>query len=112
MVISNWIDIGCVTDIPRRAARCVNTPTGKIAIFRTMEDQVFAIDDKCAHKGGPLSQGIVHGNQVTCPLHNWVFDLQTGEAQGADTGKVATTPLKVEDGRILIAPNMQTVAAN
>lgn len=109
--MSDWIDVGAMTDIPRRAARCVNTPNGKIAIFRTMDDQLFAIDDKCPHKGGPLSQGIVHGAQVTCPLHNWVFSLETGEAQGADDGKVKTTPLKVEDGRILIAPEIQTVAA-
>lgn len=109
--MSEWIDIGAVTDIPRRAARCVHTPNGKIAIFRTMDDQVFAIDDKCPHKGGPLSQGIVHGNQVTCPLHNWVFDLETGEAQGADDGRVNTTPLKVMDGRILIAPSSAMVAA-
>lgn len=109
--MSEWIDIGSVNDIPRRAARCVNTPNGKIAIFRTMDDQVFAIDDKCPHKGGPLSQGIVHGAFVTCPLHNWVFSLETGEAQGADDGRVATTPLKVEAGRILIAPVNHMVAA-
>jgi nitrite reductase (NADH) small subunit len=109
--MGEWIEIGAVTDIPRRGARCVNTPNGKIAIFRTMEDQVFAIDDKCPHKNGPLSQGIVHGAFVTCPLHNWVFSLETGEAQGADEGRVATVPLKVEDGRILMAASAQIVAA-
>lgn len=109
--MADWIEIGAVTDIPRRGARCVNTPNGKIAVFRTMEDQVFAIDDKCPHKNGPLSQGIVHGAFVTCPLHNWVFSLETGEAQGADEGQVATVPLKVEDGRILMAASAQIVAA-
>lgn len=109
--MSDWIDIGSVTDIPRRGARCVKTPNGKIAIFRTMEDQVFAIDDECPHKGGPLSNGIVHGAFVTCPLHNWVFSLETGEAQGADDGRVATTPLRVEDGRILISPVAAMAAA-
>ena len=109
--MSDWVEIGSITDIPRRGARCVNTPSGKIAVFRTMEDQVFAISDHCPHKGGPLSQGIVHGAFVTCPLHNWVFSLETGEAQGADEGKVATIPLKVEDGRILMASSAVAVAA-
>jgi nitrite reductase (NADH) small subunit len=87
------------------------TPDGKVAVFRTMEDQVFAIEDKCPHKGGPLSQGIVHGAAVTCPLHNWVISLETGEAQGADEGRVATIPLKVQDGRVLMAPTGLKVAA-
>jgi nitrite reductase (NADH) small subunit len=84
MAMNHWVDIGCLEDVPRRGARCITTPLGKIAVFRTADDKVFAIDDQCPHKGGPLSQGIVHGAQVTCPLHNWVFSLETGIAQGAD----------------------------
>lgn len=99
----NWVEIGTINDIPRRGARCVNTPDGRIAVFRTMEDQIFAIDDQCPHKGGPLSQGIVHGAAVTCPLHNWVISLETGKALGADEGSVKTIPVRVEDGRISIA---------
>ncbi|TJW41668.1 MAG: nitrite reductase small subunit NirD, partial [Mesorhizobium sp.] len=79
------------------------TPQGKIAVFRTAEDQVFAIDDHCPHKGGPLSQGIVHGAAVTCPLHNWVISLETGKAQGADEGAVRTIPVRVEGERLFIA---------
>ncbi|MFD2648757.1 nitrite reductase small subunit NirD [Devosia albogilva] len=100
--MTDWIDIGHLTDVPRRGARCINTPLGKIAVFRTADDQVFAIDDKCPHKGGPLSNGIVHGAQVTCPLHNWVFSLETGLAQGADEGAVRTYPLRLHQDRILI----------
>jgi nitrite reductase (NADH) small subunit len=99
----NWIAIGSIDDIPRRGARCVDIPQGKIAIFRTIEDQVFAIDDRCPHKGGPLSQGIVHGASVTCPLHNWVISLETGKALGADEGAARTIPLKIEGAQIFIA---------
>jgi len=99
----NWIDIGTINDIPQRGARCVATPHGRIGIFRTADDKVFAIDDRCPHKGGPLSQGIVHGASVTCPLHNWVISLETGRAQGADEGAVKVFPLKVEGERLLIA---------
>jgi nitrite reductase (NADH) small subunit len=99
----NWIAIGTITDIPQRGARCVDTPDGKVAVFRTADDRVFAIDDHCPHKGGPLSQGIVHGHAVTCPLHNWVFDLQSGEAAAPDVGCVKRFAVRVEDGRVLLS---------
>lgn len=109
--MDEWTEIGRIEDIPRRGARCVMTPRGKIGVFRTMDDQVFAVEDHCPHKGGPLTQGIVHGTSVTCPLHNWVISLETGEAQGADEGRVACIPLRVEDGRILLFGMARPVAA-
>ena len=109
--MTDWIELGNISAVPRRGARCVNTPGRKIAVFRTAEDQIFAIENRCPHKGGPLSEGIVHGASVTCPLHNWVFDLATGEAQGADEGSVRTYPVKVEDGVIFIAPDVLMMMA-
>jgi nitrite reductase (NADH) small subunit len=99
----NWTAIGSISEIPLRGARCVETPGGKIAVFRTADDRVFAIDDHCPHKGGPLSQGIVHGAAVTCPLHNWVISLETGKALGVDQGCVRTIPVRLEGDTILIA---------
>jgi nitrite reductase (NADH) small subunit len=98
----NWVDIGALRDVPVRGARLVKTDAGCLAVFRTAEDRAYAINDRCPHKGGPLSQGIVHGNTVTCPLHNWVISLETGEAQGADKGHVKTIPLQITNGRILL----------
>lgn len=106
-----WIAVGTLSDIPRRGARCIDTPQGRIAVFRTLDDRVYAIDDRCPHKGGPLSQGIVHGASVTCPLHNWVISLETGEAEGADEGCVRTIPAKVEDGTLYIALDLRTERA-
>lgn len=100
--MSNWIDIAALDDIPPRGARVVKTRLGCVAVFRTGDDRVFAIDDACPHKKGPLSEGIVHGTAVTCPLHNWVIDLKTGMAQGADQGRVNTYEIRVEQGRILL----------
>ena len=97
-----YVDIGALDDIPAQGARLVRTPQGCVAVFRTLDDQVFALDDRCPHKGGPLSEGIVHGTSVTCPLHNWVFDMNTGSAQGADQGTVRTYPIRVQQGRVLI----------
>ncbi len=100
--MSNWIDIGALDDIAVRSARVIKTTYGCVAIFRTFDDRVFAIDDACPHKKGPLSEGIVHGTSVTCPLHNWVIDLNTGLAQGEDEGQVATYEIVVKSGRILL----------
>ncbi|MGZ2405066.1 nitrite reductase (NADH) small subunit [Rhizobium ruizarguesonis] len=107
----NWIAIGDISDIPLRGARCVKTPQGKIAVFRTAENEVFAIEDHCPHKGGPLSQGIVHAKSVTCPLHNWVISLETGKALGADEGEVRRIPVLDEDGRLFIALESLMMAA-
>lgn len=96
-----WLDIGHIDDIPLRGARKIKTALGCVALFRTAQDEVFAVTDRCPHKGGPLSEGIVHGRSVTCPLHNWVFDLNTGQALGED-GRVATYPVRIEADRILI----------
>ncbi len=111
--MSMFLEIGRIEDIPRQAARLVKTDMGCIAIFRTFDDKIFALDDKCPHKGGPISNGIQHGDMVTCPLHNWVFDLNTGQAQGADSGVIRTYPVEVREGVILIARSSldQAVAA-
>jgi nitrite reductase (NADH) small subunit len=99
-----WIDVGAVTDIPTRGSRRAASLIGDIAIFRTGDSQLFALLDSCPHKAGPLSQGIVHGHAVTCPLHAWSIDLATGEAMGADRGKgcTPTVPLEVREGRVFI----------
>jgi nitrite reductase (NADH) small subunit len=97
-----WVEVGALADIPAQGARVVKTAQGCIAVFRTAEDGVFALNDSCPHKGGPLSEGIVHGNSVTCPLHAWVFDMNSGQAQGADVGHVATWPARVTDGRVYL----------
>ena len=101
----SWIDIGALADVPERGARFVKTPQGCVAVFRTGPDEVFAASDRCPHKGGPLSEGIVHGKRVTCPLHNWVFSLETGEAQGADDGRIDTYPIRVDAGRLYLDGN-------
>ncbi|MBU1441801.1 nitrite reductase small subunit NirD [Aurantimonas sp. 22II-16-19i] len=93
---SSWHRIGLLTDIPRRGARCVVTPLGRIAVFRTAEDRIFATEDRCPHKGGPLSEGIVHDSSVTCPLHNAVISLTSGEMRGPDEGRVRVFAVRVD----------------
>ncbi len=101
--MNGWIEVGRLEDIPRQGARVVRAPEGDIAVFRTQNDEVFALADRCPHKGGPLSQGIVHGRRVSCPLHDWKVHLDTGLAVAPDEGCAASYPVKVLDGRVLLS---------
>lgn len=111
-MIADWLDIGWVNEIPLRGSRTVQVDGGDdIALFRTGDGRVFALRDRCPHKAGRLSQGIVHGSSVTCPLHNWKIALATGEAQGEDRGCTPTVPVKISGGRVLICRSSTLEAA-
>jgi len=101
--MTDWIEVGRIDEIPKLGARVINTDDGDIAVFRNAKDEIFALKDQCPHKGGPLSQGIVHGRSVTCPLHNWVLGLEDGQAQGPDEGCATTYPVKLHDDVIFIS---------
>jgi nitrite reductase (NADH) small subunit len=99
-----WVGVCTLDDIPRQGARVVATERfGEVAVFRTLDDAVFALEDRCPHKGGRLSQGIVHGHAVTCPLHSWVIDLLSGEAAAPDVGCARRVPSRLDNGRVLLA---------
>jgi nitrite reductase (NADH) small subunit len=103
--------IGKLEDIPRQGSRIVTTAHGEIAVFRTVGDQVFALNNRCPHKGGPLAQGIVHGQRVTCPLHSWVIDLATGSAIAPDSGCAHRYDVHVEDGMLFLDPESRECKA-
>jgi nitrite reductase (NADH) small subunit len=90
-------------DIPIQGARRLLTAHGEIAIFRTVTGEIFALRNQCPHKKGPLSEGIVHGDKVTCPLHNWVINLRTGEAEGADHGCTPTLAVELRGHDVYLA---------
>ena len=100
--MSNWIEIRTINDIPKLGARIVKSDSGDIAVFRTSNDEIFALKDECPHKKGQLSQGIVHGKKVTCPLHNWKIKLDSGEAVAPDDGCTPKYDIKVEGDKVLI----------
>ena len=105
------ISVCRLDDIPRLGARRYEAADGKtIAIFRTDKDQVFAVRDACPHKGGPLSQGIVLGESVSCPLHGWCIDLRRGEACSPDVGAVERYEVEVENGVVKLHPQKATMA--
>jgi nitrite reductase (NADH) small subunit len=100
---TEWLDICALDDIAPLGSRIVERPGAtNVALFRAADDAVFALLDRCPHKGGPLSQGIVHGQRVTCPLHNWAIELADGEAVAPDRGCARRFEVKVEAGRVLL----------
>ena len=114
MPTKRWIDIGCLDDIPRRGARRVTQPDGSppVAVFRTGDDAVFALIDRCPHRGGPLSEGIVQGSAVACPLHGWVIEFETGRAEAPDEGCTRTVAVRRDGDRILLLlPSCKTADA-
>jgi nitrite reductase (NADH) small subunit len=101
--MSDWKVICRVEDIPVLGARRVARPRGApVAVFRNQQNQVFALLDRCPHKGGPLSQGIVFGTSVACPLHNWTIGLADGCAKAPDEGCTPKFACRVEDGAVLL----------
>jgi len=103
MNATTWIPICRVEDIPVLGARRVARERGlDVAIFRNDKDEIFALLDRCPHKGGPLSQGIVFGTHVACPLHNWTIDLCDGQASAPDEGCTPKFNVKVEYGQVYL----------
>ncbi len=107
--MSDWITVGSIEDIPRLGARVVTTAEGDIAVFRTSDDKIFALRDHCPHQGGPLSQGIIFGHKVACPMHNWSIDLESGEAIAPDKGCSHTYPVQVENNVVSIAASVSKI---
>ena len=100
---TNWTLICKVDEIPVLGSRRVERAQGlEVAVFRNDKDEVFALLDRCPHKGGPLSQGIVFGTSVACPLHNWTIGLCDGQASAPDEGCTPKFAVKVEAGQVFL----------
>ena len=97
-----WKALCELQEIPCLGSRVVQTAGGNLAVFRTADDRVFALDDRCPHKGGPLSQGIVSGDRVACPLHGWLIELDSGAAVAPDQGCARRHEARVHEGRVYL----------
>lgn len=105
--MSNWVKVAPFDEIPKLGARVVRTKDSEqkefdIGVFRTEDDRIFAINNSCPHKGGPLSQGIVYSDKVACPLHSWKISLVDGKAEEPDVGETACFNTKVEGGIVYL----------
>jgi len=101
--MNNWKQVATLEEIPTLGSRVIKSAQGDIALFRTAENEVFALLDKCPHKGGHLSQGIVFGKKVACPMHSWHINLADGNAVAPDVGCARNYPVKLEAGVVFIS---------
>jgi len=97
-----WVEVCKLDEIPPSQARTVRAGDTVIAVFRLTDDRVKALENRCPHKGGPLVDGIISGDDVLCPLHNWRIHLDDGQVKAPDEGCVKTYPVKVEDGTVFL----------
>lgn len=102
VVDQNWVRACRVDDVPERGGRCVVFDGREVALFRTSHGAVFAVENRCPHRGGKLAEGIVTGSQVICPLHNWKISLLTGEAVAPDRGCVQRYRADIRNGDVFV----------
>lgn len=100
--MSKWVKVAPIDEIPVLGARVVRNNMVDIGIFRLEDDRIFAINNSCPHKGGPLSEGIVYGDKIACPLHSWKISLVDGKADEPDVGQTACFNTKTEDGFVYL----------
>ena len=100
--MKHWVKVAPLDEIPVLGARVVRNNMVDIGVFRSEDDRIFAINNSCPHKGGPLSEGIVYGDKIACPLHSWKISLVDGKADEPDVGQTACFNTKVEDGFVYL----------
>ncbi|WP_338849770.1 nitrite reductase small subunit NirD [Massilia sp. W12] len=111
--MQNWLEVGSLEHIPLQGARVVEyADLPPLALFRTADDQVYALLDRCPHQGGPLSQGMVFADSVSCPLHNWQIDLKSGQAHAPDVGCTPVVALKLMAGQVYVDAHSWRAAAS
>jgi nitrite reductase (NADH) small subunit len=105
--MDNWVKVAPLQEIQKLGARVVRAHDGtgkplEIGVFRLEDDRVFAINNACPHKGGPLSEGLVYGEKIACPMHSWKISLVDGKAEEPDVGQTACYKTKVQDGMVYL----------
>lgn len=96
------IEISSVEQLPEKLGKCVKVRDMELALFRSSSGQIYALENRCPHKGGDLSQGIVSGEFVFCPLHDWKICMKDGKVQEPDHGCVKTYKVEMNDDKLFI----------
>jgi nitrite reductase (NADH) small subunit len=100
--MAEFVKVASLSELAKGAAKAVEVGGKTIAIFN-VNGTVYALDNTCLHQGGPLGDGILEGDVVTCPWHMWQYDVRTGEKLETPSLKVATYPVQIEGNDIKVA---------
>jgi len=100
---TSWrlVDLGSVEFLPLGEGRAYVVNDLTIAVFRQRDGRLYATDNACPHRGGPLADGIVGAGKIICPLHAWKFELESGHCL-AENATIRTYPVREVNGRILL----------
>jgi nitrite reductase (NADH) small subunit len=94
--------IGEVADLPQKLGKTFTIGSKEIAVFKLENGNIRAIENRCPHKGGVLAEGIVSGEHVFCPMHDWKISVKDGKVQAPDVGCVQSYPVEVKGDRVFI----------
>jgi NAD(P)H-dependent nitrite reductase small subunit len=94
-----FVTVAAANELPEHRGVCVGVGRQELAVFK-VGGEVFALDNSCPHRGGPLAEGDVIAGQVFCPLHAWGFDLRTGQSTTNWRARVRTYPVRMVDGQV------------
>ena len=100
--MADYICVAKADEIPAGQGRTVEVEGKKIAVFN-VDGNLYAIDDTCVHRGGPLGQGQLDGSVVSCPWHSWRFDVTTGACLTISSGRTRCYPIKIEGSDIWVS---------
>src|SRR5213080_4241002 len=101
-MIQYRIKVATIDEIPEKLGKTVQIGSHGIAIFRLANGEIRAIENRCPHKGGVLAEGMVSGEHVFCPMHDWKISLKDGKVQAPDTGCVKTYETEIKDGNVIV----------
>ena len=99
--MADYIRVARADEIPAGVGRTVEVEGKTIAVFN-VDGSLYAIDDTCVHRGGPLGQGSLDGNVVSCPWHSWRFDVATGACLTNPRAQVGCYPVKIEGSEVWV----------
>lgn len=100
--MAEFVKVANLSDVAPGTAKTVDVNGQLIALFN-VDGEIFALDNTCLHQGGPLGEGMLEGDVVTCPWHMWEYNVRTGEKVGHPELKVSKYEVQVENGEIRVA---------
>ena len=99
--MASWIRAAGVSEVPGGTGLVVDVEGREVALFRVGE-AVYAVENMCPHREGPLGEGDLEGEVVTCPFHAWEINVRTGEVVYNPSVKAVTFPCRVEGDDVFV----------
>ncbi len=100
--MAEFVKVATLSELVAGTCKAVDAGGKAIALFN-VDGNIYALDNTCLHRGGPLGEGTLNGDVVTCPWHGWEYNVRTGEKVISPSIRVAAYPVQVEGNDIKVA---------